>query len=48
VAGDYPGFEDELVELFRENLARYRAGEPLRNVVDKRLGYVVDFPVAKG
>ena len=26
-------------ELFRENLRRYVAGEPLLNVVDKQLGY---------
>jgi hypothetical protein len=29
-----------LVDLFLDNLTRYRAGEPLRNVVDKSLGYV--------
>ena len=48
VAGDYPGFEDELVGLFAENLRRYRAGQALLNVVDKRLGYVVDHPLADG
>ena len=42
VAGDYPGYEDELVALFGENLSRYRAGQPLLNVVDKRLGYVAE------
>ncbi len=26
--------------MFADNLARYRAGEPLRNVVDKNVGYV--------
>jgi hypothetical protein len=25
--------------VFLDNLARFRAGQPLRNVVDKRLGY---------
>ncbi len=40
MSGDYRGFEEALVELFADNLRRYRAGEPLRNVVDKRLGYV--------
>jgi phosphoglycerate dehydrogenase-like enzyme len=28
-----------VVDLFVENLGRYRRGEPLVNVVDKRLGY---------
>jgi phosphoglycerate dehydrogenase-like enzyme len=28
-----------LLPIFRENLRRYLAGEPLRNVVDKELGY---------
>ena len=40
MSGDAEGWQDELVRLFAENLRRYGAGEPLRNVVDKRLGYV--------
>jgi phosphoglycerate dehydrogenase-like enzyme len=40
MSGDVIGWRDRLVEVFRDNLARYRAGEPLRNVVDKTLGYV--------
>ncbi|MBV9357128.1 MAG: hypothetical protein JO023_16575 [Chloroflexi bacterium] len=28
-----------LAELFADNLRRYLAGEPLRNVVDERRGY---------
>ena len=40
MSGDLIGWRQELVEVFRDNLARYRAGEPLRNVVDKTLGYV--------
>jgi phosphoglycerate dehydrogenase-like enzyme len=40
MSGDVVGWREELVELFTDNLARYRAGEPLRNVVDKTLGYV--------
>ena len=39
MSGDVVGFEDELAALFLDNLARYRRGEPLRNVVDKRRGY---------
>ncbi|MHA6620101.1 D-2-hydroxyacid dehydrogenase [Pseudonocardia sp. DLS-67] len=40
MSGDLIGWRQELVEVFRHNLARYRAGEPLHNVVDKTLGYV--------
>jgi phosphoglycerate dehydrogenase-like enzyme len=29
-----------MAEIFRSNLRRYLAGQPLENVVDKRLGYV--------
>jgi phosphoglycerate dehydrogenase-like enzyme len=32
-------FWDRLQDLILDNWARYRAGEPLRNVVDKRAGY---------
>ena len=30
---------DRSVELFCDNLARYRAGEPLENVIDPTVGY---------
>ncbi|TDD83959.1 D-2-hydroxyacid dehydrogenase [Actinomadura rubrisoli] len=40
MAGDATGWRDELVRLFAENLDDYVHGRPLRNVVDKRLGYV--------
>lgn len=40
MSGDVVGWREALVELFVDNLARYRAGEPLRNVVDKTRGYV--------
>jgi phosphoglycerate dehydrogenase-like enzyme len=40
MSGDFVGWRDALVGLFADNLARYRAGEPLRNVVDKAWGYV--------
>lgn len=40
MSGDLIGWRQDLVEVFRDNLARYRAGEPLHNVVDKALGYV--------
>jgi phosphoglycerate dehydrogenase-like enzyme len=40
MSGDYTGYRQALLDLFVDNLRRYRAGEPLRNVVDKALGYV--------
>ena len=38
-AGATPYYVDRLVDIFTENLKRYQAGEPLMNVVDKKLGY---------
>lgn len=40
MSGDAVGWVDALADLFVENFLRWQAGEPLRNVVDKRLGYV--------
>lgn len=40
MSADYAGFEEDLIALFTENLQRWKAGEPLANVVDKTLGYV--------
>jgi len=40
MSGDSLGWDTALTGLFRAQLARYRTGEPLVNVVDKRLGYV--------
>ncbi|MEU7816979.1 D-2-hydroxyacid dehydrogenase [Pseudonocardia sp. NPDC049154] len=40
MSGDVVGWRGMLVDQFLANLARYRAGEPLHNVVDKSLGYV--------
>lgn len=40
MSGDVIGWRHSLVDLFADNLARYRAGAPLRNVVDKTHGYV--------
>ena len=39
VAGFGAHFWEGLVELFAANLERWRRGEPLENVVDKRRGY---------
>jgi len=38
-AGDHEGWESDVVALFVDNLRRFAAGEPLRNVVDVELGY---------
>ena len=38
-AGVTPHYNKRALEVFLDNLQRYRAGEPLRNVVDKQLGY---------
>jgi phosphoglycerate dehydrogenase-like enzyme len=40
IAGDHVGWREAVTDLFNENLRRWMAGEPLRNVVDKALGYV--------
>lgn len=40
MSGDFIGWESVLVDVFSDNFARWVTGRPLRNVVDKRLGYV--------
>ncbi|MEF3113218.1 D-2-hydroxyacid dehydrogenase [Streptomyces chrestomyceticus] len=40
MSGDTLGWRDALAEQFADNFDRWAAGEPLTNVVDKRLGYV--------
>ncbi|HKZ06897.1 MAG TPA: D-2-hydroxyacid dehydrogenase [Methylomirabilota bacterium] len=39
VSGFLPSYDDRCVELFGENLRRFLAGQPLLNLVDRRLGY---------
>ena len=39
VAGLSEGYDDAVVDLFLDNLGRYLAGEPLRNVVDRARAY---------
>ncbi|MBO0854896.1 MAG: D-2-hydroxyacid dehydrogenase [Nocardia sp.] len=39
-SGDFVGWRKALVAAFAENFERWEAGRPLRNVVDKELGYV--------
>jgi phosphoglycerate dehydrogenase-like enzyme len=36
MAGDVVGWRDRAVDLFLDNLARWRSGRPLLHVVDKR------------
>lgn len=40
MSGDVTGWRTTLVELFAENFQRWQSGRPLRNVVNKQLGYV--------
>ncbi len=40
MSGDVVGWRDTLAAQFAENVRRWLAGEPLLNVVDKKLGYV--------
>jgi phosphoglycerate dehydrogenase-like enzyme len=38
-ADHVPGWLEDAMQLFLENVARFRGGRPLLNVVDKRAGY---------
>lgn len=40
MSGDVAGWRHRLADVFVDNFQRYIAGEDLRNVVDKRLGFV--------
>jgi phosphoglycerate dehydrogenase-like enzyme len=44
MSGDFIGWRNTLVEVFADNFRRWTAGQPLRNVVDKTLGYVPSAP----
>jgi phosphoglycerate dehydrogenase-like enzyme len=39
ISGDYHSFPRDMVEMFLENLSRYRSGDALANRVDKVQGY---------
>jgi phosphoglycerate dehydrogenase-like enzyme len=39
ISGSNPHYDRRVTDLFRDNLARYLQGEPLRNQVDKGRGY---------
>lgn len=40
MSADFVGWLDVLADVFVDNFRRWHAGTPLRNVVDKQLGYV--------
>jgi phosphoglycerate dehydrogenase-like enzyme len=40
MSGDCEGYSEAMAEQFMVNFRRYRAGEPLLNLVDKTLGFV--------
>jgi phosphoglycerate dehydrogenase-like enzyme len=40
ISGDYAGFQEDMVALFKSNLEKYMSGKPMVNVVDKQLGFV--------
>jgi phosphoglycerate dehydrogenase-like enzyme len=40
MSGDFEGWQQALTGLFTDQLRRWQAGQPLLNVVDKRLGFV--------
>jgi hypothetical protein len=39
MSGDVEGWEADFAAVFYDNVERWLRGEPLRNVVDKRLGF---------
>ena len=41
MSGDYVGYQDVVVTAFIDNFRRFRAGQPLLNVVDKASGFVL-------
>jgi phosphoglycerate dehydrogenase-like enzyme len=38
-AGATPRYQEKALAIFLDNLRRYRASEPLRNVINKKVGY---------
>jgi phosphoglycerate dehydrogenase-like enzyme len=39
MSGANSGYMDKACELFGDNLRRFNSGQPLLNIVDRRLGY---------
>jgi phosphoglycerate dehydrogenase-like enzyme len=48
VSGYLPDFFTRALDIFLDNLGRFCDGRPLRNVVDKRLGYSPDWAADPG
>jgi phosphoglycerate dehydrogenase-like enzyme len=44
MSGDVTGWEADFAEVFYDNVRRWLDGAPLRNVVDKRVGFPTDDP----
>ena len=44
MSGDVTGWDADFAAVFYDNLRRWLQGDPLRNVVDKRLGFPTDEP----
>jgi hypothetical protein len=44
MSGDVEGLEADFAAVFYDNLGRWLRGAPLRNVVDKRLGFPTGDP----
>ena len=44
MSGDVTGWEADFADVFYDNVRRWLDGAPLRNVVDKRLGFPTDDP----
>lgn len=38
-SGLTPNYDSRAFDILRDNLLRYRAGKPMQNVIDKRIGY---------
>ncbi|MGH9196322.1 MAG: NAD(P)-dependent oxidoreductase, partial [Acidimicrobiia bacterium] len=39
ISGSMQNYIEHAIDIFVDNLRRFRTGEPLKNVVDKKLGY---------
>ena len=39
MSGDYYEHNETMIDIFLDNLERYRGGKPLKNIIDKTLGF---------
>jgi len=39
ISGDYNGYDRDTMLIFKNNLERYLAGQPITNLIDKKLGF---------